>query len=313
MNRIRKASNKVISPREAVETFVPDGTRLRSGGIAVRKPFALLNEVVRQKKKDVTLLLSGFTEDGDILVGAGVVNKLEGSYFGLEALGLAHNYRRAYEQGIPQKILIEEYSNFGMTMRFMAAAMGLPFMPTKTHLGSDLVKYNVLLEKKAHVLDDPFTGEKVMLLPACHADVALVHAQRCDPDGNLQVWGQIGDDEWGCRAAKVVIAEVEEVVDESITRRDPNRTILPGFRVDAIVIAPFGSHPYQCQGYYDLDLEFRKMYAQMTKTREGFLQYLDEWIYGVDSHEEYLEKLGDERLERLKAKPYFSEPVNYGY
>jgi glutaconate CoA-transferase subunit A len=313
MNRVRPVASKVMSAEEAVRTFVWEGMRLRSGGIAVRKPMCLLNEVVRQRKRGITLLLSGFTEDADLLVGAGCVPTLEGSYFGLEALGLAPNYRRAVEQGIPQRIVIEEYSNFGMTMRFMAAAMGLPFMPIKSHLGSDLVTHRSLLEKKCHVMEDPFTGETVMLLPACRADVAFIHAQRCDEAGNLQVWGQIGDDEWGSRAATHIVAEVEEVVDEDVVRRDPNRTIIPGFRVDAIVIAPYGAHPYQCQGYYDLDLEFRMMYARMAQTREGFLQYLDEWIYGTANHDEYLKKLGFERLQRLKAKAYWCYPVNYGY
>lgn len=308
-----KASLKTMSAAEAVRTFVTDGVRLRSGGIAIRKPMCLINEVARQHKTNVTLLLSGFTEDGDLLVGAGCVPQLEGSYFGLEALGLANNYRRAAEQAIPQRILIEEYSNFGMTMRFMAAAMGLPFMPIKSNLGSDLVKHNVLLDKKAQVIEDPFGGEKVMLLPACKADVAFVHAQRCDAQGNVQMWGQIGDDEWGTRAATHIVAEVEEIVAEDVVRRDPNRTVLPGFRVDAIVVAPYGAHPYQCQGYYDLDLEFRRMYAERSRTREGFLSFLDEWIYGVQDHDDYLKKLGAERLTRLKARPLFSDPVNYGY
>jgi len=298
---------------EAVSTFVKDGIRLRSGGIGLRKPFALLNEVVRQKKRDLTFLLAGWTEDADLIVGAGCAPRLEGSYFGLEALGLSHNYRRAFEQGIPQPIKIEEYSNFGMTMRFMAAALGLPFMPIKSHLGSDLVKYNPLLAKKAAVIDCPFTGEKVMLLPACQADVAFVHAQRADGQGNVQIWGQWAEDQWGCGASKVVVAEVEEIVDEDIVRRDPNRTILPAMMVTAIVETPFGAHPYQCQGYYDFDRPFRRMYAEMTRTRQGFEQYLQDWVFGPGSHDGYLKKLGQDRLDALRAKPMFSEPVNYGY
>lgn len=313
MNLVRKVSNKIVSEREAVETFVKPGTRLRSGGIGLRKPFALLNEVVRQALTEITLMLSGFTEDGDILVGAGVVDKLEGSYFGLEAFGLAHNYRRAMENGIPHRIRIEEYSNYGMTARFMAAAMGIPFMPVKSQLGSDLVRHRAFRERKAHEMVDPFGGEKVMLLPACPVDVAFVHAQRCDDSGNVQVWGPIGDDEWGARAAREIVVEVEEVVDEDIVRRDPNRTIIPSFMVSAIVVAPYGSHPYQCQGYYDLDLEFRKMYAEETRSREGFERYLEEWVYGVENHQGYLDKLGADRLERLRAQPALSDPVDYGY
>lgn len=304
---------KVSSAAEAVAQFVPDGTRLRTGGIAMRKPMALVNEVVRQGKKDLTLLLAGLTEDGDLLVGAGCVSKLEVAYFGLEALGLAYNYRRACEQGIPNWIATEEYSNFGMTLRFMAGAMGLPFMPCKSHLGSDLPRYGSFLGKKSHEMDCPFSGERVVLLPACQPDVAFLHAQRCDQEGNVQIWGQIGDDNWGTLAAKRIVVSVEEVVDSEIVRRDPNRTVVPGFRVDAIVPLPYGAHPSQCQGYYDLDLEFKTVYAERSRTREGFLSYLDEWVYGVRNHAEYLAKLGAERLAKLKAHPCCCEPVNYGY
>jgi glutaconate CoA-transferase subunit A len=306
-------SDKIMPLDEAVKKFVPNGTRLRICGIAVRKPFAVINEIVRQKVKDLTLLCSGFTEDADLLIGAGCVEKIEGSYLGLEALGLAYNYRRAIEKGIPNKILVEEYSNFGMTLRFMAAALGIPFMPNKSHLGSDMLKVKSFMEKKAEVIECPFTKEKIVLLPACTPDTALLHVQRVDVEGNAQVWGQICDDEWGTRAAKRIIVTAEEIVDTEVIRRDPNRTIIPGFRVDAIVEAPFGAHPYQVQGYYDLDLDFRMMYTKMSKKRETFLEYLDEWIYSIDNHEQYLEKLGIKRLLKLRAGVYTSSSVNYGY
>jgi len=306
--------DKVRTPAEAVRTYVRDGIRLRSGGIGLRKPFALTYEIMRQRVKDLTFLLSGWTEDADMLLGTGQLARLEGSYLGLEAFGLANNYRRAMEKGIPRRPEIEEYSNFGMTMRFMAASMGLPFMPIRSHLGSDLLRVESFRHPKAHVMDDPFgSGAKVALLPACPADVALVHAQRADHDGNVQVWGQIGDDLWGTMSGRTIIASVEEIVDTDVVRRDPNRTLIPAFRVDAIVPAPFGAHPYQCQGYYDLDAAFRKMYAAAAQTRKGFLAFLDEWVYGVDDHEGYLRKLGKERLSGLGAEPILSDPVSYGY
>src|SRR3989304_1970795 len=190
--------DKLLPLDEAVRTLIPDGCRLRSCGIGLRKPMALTYELIRQRKRDLTFILSGWTEGADMLTGAGCLRDLEGSYLGLEAFGLAHAYRRAVEKGIPHPIAIEEYSNFGMTMRFMAASMGLPFMPIRSELGSDLRRVESFLHPKAHVMDDPFgSGAKVALLPACHADVAVLHAQRCDADGNTQVWGQLGDDLWG--------------------------------------------------------------------------------------------------------------------
>lgn len=306
--------DKLMPLAEAVRKFIPDGCRLRSGGIAVRKPFAVIYEVMRQRKRDLTFLMSGWTEDADWLIGAGCVEKLEGSYLGLEAFGLANCYRRAMEKGVPHAIQIEEYSNFGMTMRFMAAAMGLPFMPIKSGLGSDLLRVESFRHPKAHVLEDPFgTGEKVALLPACPADVALLHAQRCDTEGNAQVWGQIGDDLWGTFAGKKILLSVEEVVPTKVVRRDPNRTLVPGFLVDGIVHLPFGGHPYQVQGYYDIDMAFRKEYAQRATTLEGWQSWADEWVYGVDGHEAYVKKLGEERLNRLRAKRLLSGRVSYGY
>jgi len=306
--------DKVMPLAEAVRKHVRDGIRLRSCGIGLRKPFGFIYEIIRQRAKDLTFILSGWTEDADMLLGTGQLDKLEGSYLGLEAFGLANNYRRAMEKGIPKRPQIEEYSNFGMTMRFVAASMGLPFMPIRSHLGSDLLRIESFRHPKAVVMDDPFgSGAKVALLPACPVDVALIHAQRADADGNVQVWGQLGDDLWGTLSGTTILASVEEVVDSDIVRRDPNRTLLPAFRVTAIVPAPFGAHPYQCQGYYDLDVAFRRMYAEVAQTREGFLQFLDEWVYGVGDHEGYLKKLGTERLAALRAKPMMSDPVNYGY
>ncbi len=309
-----EVAGKLMPLAEAVKKLIPDGCRLRSGGIAVRKPFAVIYEIMRQRKRDLTFLMSGWTEDADWLIGAGCVEKLEGSYLGLEALGLAHCYRRAVEKGVPRRVLIEEYSNFGMTMRFMAAGMGLPFMPVKSQLGSDLLVVEAFRHPKAQVVEDPFgSGEKVALLPACPADVALLHAQRCDEDGNAQVWGQLGDDLWGTYAGKKVLLTVEEVVPTRVIRHDPNRTIIPGFRVDAIVLTPFGGHPYQVQGYYDTDRPFRRDYAARSTTLEGWQSWVDEWVYGVEGHEEYLKKLGKERLDSLRAKPVMSGKVNYGY
>src|SRR3990170_7005854 len=173
--------DKLMPLTEAVRKFIPDGIRLRGCGIGLKRPMAFVYEVIRQRRRDLTFLLSGWTEDADLLIGAGCVARLEGSYLGLEAFGLAYCYRRAIEKGVPREIAIEEYSNFSMTMRFMAASMGLPFMPVKSMLGSDLLNIESFLHPKAVVIDDPFgTKEKVALVPACHSDVSVLHVQRCD-------------------------------------------------------------------------------------------------------------------------------------
>jgi glutaconate CoA-transferase subunit A len=310
----REVHDKLRSVADAVRAFVPDGCRLRSSGIGLRKPMAFVYEVIRQRRRDLTFLQSGMTEDADLLLGAGCLSRIEGSYVGLEAFGLAHCYRRSIEQGVPRKVLIEEYSNFGMTMRFMAEAMGVPFMPIRSHLGSDLLATESFLHPKSAVLEDPFgSGAPVALLPACPVDVALLHAQRCDEEGNVQLWGQIGDDQWGTMAGKRVLVSVEEIVPTKVIRRDPNRTVVPGFRVDAIVPVPFGSHPYQVQGYYDADVPFRKAYAERSASLEGWQAWADEWIYGVEDHDAYLRRLGSDRLDRLRAKRVLSGRVNYGY
>ena len=306
--------DKRMSVAEAVRKFIPDGCRIRSCGIGLRKPMAFVYEIMRQTKRDLTFLQSGMTEDADLLIGAGCVARVEGSYLGLEAFGLAQCYRRSIEKGVPRRIEIEEYSNFGMTMRFMAAAMGLPFMPIRSQLGSDLLRVESFVHPKATVLEDPFgSGAKVALVPACSVDVALLHAQRCDEEGNVQVWGQLGDDVWGTTAGKRIVVSVEEVVPTKVVRRDPNRTVVPGFRVDAIVAAPFGAHPYQVQGYYDADAGFRKDYAERSATLEGWTAWADEWVYGVEDHDAYLQKLGEARLDGLCAKRLLSGQVNYGY
>ncbi|MGQ0797932.1 MAG: CoA transferase subunit A [Methanobacteriota archaeon] len=306
--------DKRMSVAEAVRRFIPDGCRLRSCGIGLRKPMAFVYEIMRQRRRDLTFLQSGMTEDADLLVGAGCVARIEGSYLGLEAFGLAHCYRRAVERGVPRRIEIEEYSNFGMTMRFMAAAMGLPFMPIRSQLGSDLLRVESFVHPKAAVLEDPFgSGGKVALLPACSVDVALLHAQRCDEEGNVQVWGQLGDDVWGATAGRRIVVGVEGVVPTKVVRRDPNRTIVPGFRVDAIVAAPFGAHPYQVQGCYDADAAFRGDYAARSANLDGWTAWADEWVYGVEDHAGYLRKLGEARLDGLRAKRLLSGQVNYGY
>jgi glutaconate CoA-transferase subunit A len=310
--RKAKIGDKVMTLREAIKKFVNDGDTIYTG--MAGRSFGAVYEIIRQRKRDLTIMCGGGTEEISMLVGAGCVRRLINSYRGLETWGLSHAIRRAIEHGVPRPIEIEEYSNFSITAGFVAAATGVPFMPVKSLLGSDIVKISTFMgNNKLRVIECPFTGEKVVVVPAMSPDVAIVHAQRADRYGNVQMWGFLGDDLWAVRAAKKVIITVEEVVDEEVIRRDPNRTVFPSFIVDAVVELPFGQHPWHKEGYYDMDLEFREMYVKMEEREETLQKFFDEWVYGVEDHMGYLKKLGFERLWRLRAKHVYCYPVNYGY
>lgn len=306
--------DKIMLLNEAIKKFVRDGDHIRVGGFSHCSPFCSVYEMIRQKKKGLHISMSGATEEIDMLVGAGCVNRLEISWHGREILGLGNCFRRAVEKGIPKHVEIEDYSNFAMACRYLAGGLGVPFMPIKSLLGSDIIKLSTFLgEKKAKTIDCPFTGEKVALVPALNPDVAFVQAMRADREGNIQMWGCIADTAWALKASKKIIATVEEIVDTKIIRADPNRTVVPRFKVSAIVEAPFGGHPWHMQGYYDMDIEFRKMYGDLSRNVETFAKFLDEWVYGVDDHMGYLNKLGAERLLKLKASYIPSASLNYGY
>ena len=300
---------KLMSAEEAIRKFVDDGDLVFFGGFGHLYPYALAHEVIRQGKRDLVLCKHSPEIIGDQLVGAGCVRKLIVSWFGNPGVGSAHAFRRAVEKGIPREVELEEYTHFALTAMLRAGAMNIPFIPTRSIIGSDLTKYN----EKIKLMKCPFTGELLCLLPALKPDVALIHAQRADELGNVQVWGIIGDIKEGAFASKRVIVSVEEIVPREAILRDPNRTVIPSFKVDAIVEEPWGAHPSYAQGYYDRDNEYYMEYYEKTKTVEGFEAFLEEWVYGVSSRREYVAKLGAERLLKLKPKSYPSLPVDYGY
>jgi glutaconate CoA-transferase subunit A len=218
------------------------------------------------------------------------------------------------EKGIPKKVEIEEYSLLGMNLSYYAGAVGLPFVATKTMLGTDFVKKKGFLgEKKLKVIDSPFDGTKVCLIPQMRHDVGVLQVQRADRHGNAQMWGFFGGIKYGILSCDRIIISAEEIVDSKVIGRDPNRTIVPGYRVSAVVEEPWGAHPEYVQGHYDRDWEFFPHYEKLTKTEEGFQDFLDEWVFGVADRKEYLKKLGKKRLRALKAKRHESSPVNYGY
>ena len=302
--------SKVQSLEEAVSTHVRDGRSIALGcALESLIPFAASHEIIRQRKKDLTLIGPISDIQFDQMIGAGCVKRIIASWVGNVAAGLGHNYRRAAEASIPNPIEIEEHSNFTIGLALQAAATGLPFLPTKTVRGSDFAN-----DKQFSRVTCPFTGEELVAVRAIHPDVAILHVQRADSAGNTQVWGNYGVMREAAFAAKRVIVTCEEIVDHAIILSDPNRTVIPGFIVSSVVHVPFGSHPSPTQGYMRRDDAFYFDYHQATRSREGFEQWLDNYVYGMTDHAALLARLGGDRMERLQPRGnLFAAAVSFNY
>ena len=296
-NREKKSRamvDKLMTEEEAIARFVTDGCYLGTELYGtVRAPMSLVREVIRQGKKDLRLVGQGVLET-DLLLGAGVVAEMDLTYIGLELYGTSQVFRRAAENGRLKRIV--EWSNGALTWRFKAAAMGVPFLPVRVMLGSDTFKHSA-----AKVAECPFTGQKVCLVPALILDVTLMHVHRADRYGNAQIDGISGFAHEIARASKRLIISAEEIIDTEEIRRYPERTIIPYFLVDAVVHAPFGSHPGEMAYMYARDEEQLREWVEASKTEEGTQAYLNKYIYSLSNHQEYLEFIGQERLEALKA------------
>ena len=251
--------------KDAVATMVKDGDTVVIEGFTHLISFAAGHEIIRQKKKNLTL--ARLTPDliYDQMIQAGVAKKLIFSWAGNPGVGSLHAFRRALEAK-PATLEIEEYSHFGMVARLSAGAANLPFWPLRNYEGTDIPKVNPLIK----TIDCPYTGEKLATVPALRPDVTIVHAQRADAGGNTQVWGLMGVQKEAAFASKRVIVVVEELVDESVIRSDPNRTLIPGLQVDAVVVEPWGAHPSYAQGYYDRDNDFYVAWDQVARDEASF-------------------------------------------
>ncbi len=301
--------NKIISMKEAIQEFVRDGATLAIEGFTGLICFAAAHEIIRQGRRDLTLCRMTPDLIYDQMVAAGTARKLIFSYLGNPGVGSLYAIRRAVEQGIPAPLEIEEYTHFGMIGRYIAGAARLPFFPLRSNTGSDLPAHNPAIR----TVQSPYAdGEVISVVPPLNPDVAILHAPRCDASGNTQVWGLVGMQKEVAFAADKVIVVVEEVVDERIIRSDPNRTLIPGLIVDAIVVEPYGAHPSYVQGYYDRDNAFYLEWGELSKDIEATNRWLEEWVYGVPDRAAYLKKLGEETLARLRPGQAPSEPVNYG-
>ncbi len=241
----------------------------------------------------------------DQLVAAGCARKVIFSYMGNPGVGSLRATRAAIESGA---LAWEEYSHFSMISRLQAGATGLPFMPMNPTAAGDLARAN----PNYRTVKDPYSGKEVIVVPALTPDVAIVHAQRADAQGNAQIWGIIGEQREAAFAARHVILTAEEIVEETIIRADPNRTIIPGFIVDAVCHVPFCAHPSYTQGYYDRDNAFYLAWDKISKSPETLKSYLDEWVYGVQDRQQYWEKLGKDVHNRLSVPQRMSHPINYG-
>ncbi|GAB4471422.1 MAG: glutaconate CoA-transferase subunit A [Anaerolineae bacterium] len=288
----RRLVDKLMSEREAVEQFVTDGCYLGTELYGtVRAPMSLMREVIRQGQKDLRVCGQGVLEL-DMLLTAGVVKKLDVTYLGMEVYGVSNGLRRAVESG---QVTTVEWSNAAITWRFKATAMGVPFIPARSMLGSDTLKYSA-----AKVVRDPFTGMKVVLIPALILDVGLIHVHRADRHGNCQIDGISGFAIEMARACKRLIISAEEIVSTDEIRRYPERTVIPYYLVDAVVHAPFGSHPGEMVYLYGRDEDEIKRWVQANETAEGGAAYLKEWVYDLPDHRAYLDKVGEERLEHVR-------------
>jgi len=299
---------KVTTMREAVGRYVEDGSVLICEGFTHLIPFAAGHEIIRQGKKDLTLCRMTPDLLYDQMIGAGCARKVVFSWAGNPGVGSLYALRRAVEKSIPHRVEIEEYSHFGMVMRMLAGAANLPFMPLKDYYSTDLPKVNPNIKE----VKSPYSDEVLYAVPPLNPDVAIIHAQRADCCGNAQVWGVLGVQKEAAFASKRVIVTVEEVVSEEVIRSDPNRTVIPGMIVNAVVEAPFGSHPSYAQGYYDRDNEFYVRWNSICRDEEAFQRYLEEWIYAVEDRAEYVKKLGRETIRRLTPLERWSETINYG-
>ncbi len=298
--------SKVVSMRQAIAAHVHDGDTLVIEGFTHLICFAAAHEIIRQGRRNLTLCRLTPDLIYDQMIAAGCARKLVFSWAGNPGAGSLHAFRRAVE-GKGPPLELEEYSHFGMVSRLSAGAARLPFWTMRNYMGTDLPAANPLIR----TVVCPYTGESLATVPALNPDVTVVHAQRADAEGNAQIWGLLGVQKEAAFASKRVIVVVEEIVDESVIRADPNRTLIPGLIVDAVVVEPWGAHPSYAQGYYDRDNEFYIAWEAVSRDPAALGRYLDQFVYGVRDRLEYVERSGG--LERLRAQQRVCGGVNYGF
>ncbi|HNZ00460.1 MAG TPA: CoA-transferase [Anaerolineaceae bacterium] len=296
---------KLCSLAEAVSQHVHDGDCVYAAGFTHLIPFAAGHEMIRQGRKNLTLARATPDLIYDQMVAAGCARKIIFSYMGNPGVGSLRILRTEVEAG---RLEVDEYSHFGMITRLQAGASGLPFLPMNPTAAVDLEQSNPNIRR----VIDPYSGRELIAVPALHPDVAIIHVQRADVNGNAQIWGILGEQKEVAFAARKVILTAEEIVEEDVIRSDPNRTMIPGFIVSAVCHVPYCAHPSYTQGYYDRDNAFYLEWDKISESPDAVQAWLQEWVYGVRDSLEYWDKLGAEVHNRLKVNPRLASPVNYG-
>jgi glutaconate CoA-transferase, subunit A len=304
-------SDKLLSMSEAIARYVPDGASVALGlALEPLIPFAAAHEIIRQGRRDLTLI--GPISDilFDQLIGAGCVARVIAAWVGNVSEGLGYNYRRAAEQGIPHPLAIEDYSNYSVGLALLAGALGVPYIPMRSLLGSDIARDHPSLRPAP----SPFGGEPTLLVPALTPDVAIVHVQRADAAGRAHVWGGLGICEEAALAARSVIYAAEEIVPPEVILSDPNRVLAPAMKTLAVVHVPGGGHPSPVQGYYNRDHVYYAEYHERSRTVADFEAWLRDQVLDVPDRAAYLEHLGAARWQALAVREHrLAAPVDYGY
>jgi len=294
--------------RAAIAELVPDGSSVALGlQMEAMIPFAAGHEIIRQRKRDLTLIGPISDVLFDQLIGAGCARRVIAAWVGNVMMGSAYNFRRAVEAG---RLQVTNMTNFSVALALEAAAMGAPFLPTRTALGSDVTSQNEMFTE----ISSPFGGEKMHAVRALTPDVAIVHLQRADAEGNAHCWGNFGVMPQAVRAARRVIVVAEEMVAPEIIASDPNRTLVPGFLASAVVHEPWGAHPSPVQGCYSRDNAAFRQYHEQTKQQRDFEAWAQRWILGVAGRQEYMQLLGACRRQELEVKQHaWAAPADFGY
>ncbi|HET9399700.1 MAG TPA: CoA-transferase [Candidatus Acidoferrales bacterium] len=305
------AESKLCSMREAIAQSVRRGAMVLMGAqLEQMIPFAAGHEMIRQGCRDLTLVGPISDVLFDQLIGAGCVDRVFAAWVGNVSAGLGHCFRRAVEHSQPRPIQMVDYSNFTLALALHAGAMGVPFMPTYSTLGSDLLKKNGNLRE----FPSPVNEEKLIAVRALKPDVAIINVQRADRFGNSHLWGNLGVAVDGARASRRVIVVTEEIVEPEVISSDPNRTLIPGFLVSAVVHEPWGAHPSPVQGYCGRDHEFFADYHAQSREAAGFETWISEWVTGVKDRRAYVEKIGSKRIAELGVKEHaMAAAADFGY
>ena len=305
------AISKLVSMEQAIAEHVPSGSSVLMGAeLEQMIPFSAGHEIIRQRRRDLTLV--GPISDilFDQMIGAGCVSRVMAAWVGNASAGVGYCFRRAVEHGIPRAIETVDYTNFTMAMALHAGALGVPFMPTYAALGSDIVKRNENLREFV----SPVNDDRLIAVKALHPDVAILPVQRADLQGNSHLWGNLGVAIDGARASRKVIVVAEEIAAPEVIASDPNRTLVPGFLVAAVVHEPWGAHPSPVQGYYGRDHAFFAEYHEQSRRREDFEHWLESWVLKISSRAEYMKQLGEARAAGLKVREHaYTAAADFGF